>query len=117
MKILEELDALMESLGIKSYTGEFAEVTPDTYVLLTPISDDYDLYADDSPTVEVNSVRISLFAKKNYLGTAAQIFEVLLNNDFSIKDRRFVAREVDKGYNHYAIDCEKIYIMEGKDNG
>jgi hypothetical protein len=116
MNLLEELMSLFQELGIPAQTGEFSDITPDTYVLLTPISDDFDLYADNSPTVEVQSVRISLFTKGNYSQTVRKIVKALLSQEITISDKVFVGREVDTGYNHYAIDCENFYLLNEEGN-
>jgi hypothetical protein len=36
----------------------------------------------------------------------------LLNDDFTVTERRYIGHEDDTGYHHYAIDVAKNYGME-----
>jgi hypothetical protein len=115
MNILSELTDLFELLKIPSMTAEFSEAPqPDTFALFTSISDDLDLFSDNMPEVEVCSVRITIYTKDNYIRIVRKITNALLNKDFTVSNRRYVNRETDTGYHHYAIDCEKFYAFDSK---
>ncbi|EAC4367931.1 hypothetical protein ACOA32_002367 [Listeria monocytogenes] len=113
MTILEELNDLLSNLDILVETGEFSDSAPDTYSVLTPLSDRFEIFGDNLPLIDVNEVRISLFTKGNYLETKRQITQALLQADFTITDRLFVGFEKDTKYFHLAIDVVKHYEMEG----
>ena len=113
MTILEELNDLLSNLGIPVETGEFSDSAPDTYSVLTPLTDRFEVYGDNLPLIDVNEVRISLFTKGNYLETKRQITKALLQAEFTITDRLFVGFEKDTRYFHLAIDVAKHYEMEG----
>lgn len=113
MTILEELNDLLSNLGIPVETGEFSDSAPDTYSVLTPLTDRFEVYGDNLPLIDVNEVRISLFTKGNYLETKRQITKALLQAKFTITDRLFVGFEKDTKYFHLAIDVAKHYEMEG----
>ena len=113
MTILEELNDLLSNLGIPVETGEFSDSAPDTYSVLTPLSDRFEIFGDNLPLIDINEVRISLFIKGNYLETKRQITQALLQADFTITDRLFVGFEKDTKYFHVAIDVAKHYEMEG----
>ena len=113
MTILEELNDLLSNLGIPVETGEFSNSAPDTYSVLTPLTDRFEVYGDNLPLIDVNEVRISLFTKGNYLETKRQITKALLQAEFTITDRLFVGFEKDTKYFHLAIDVAKHYEMEG----
>lgn len=113
MTILEELNDLLSNLGIPVETGEFSDSAPDTYSVLTPLSDRFEIFGDNLPLIDINEVRISLFIKGNYLETKRQITQALLQADFTITDRLFVGFEKDTKYFHLAIDVAKHYEMEG----
>lgn len=66
MSLLSELNTIAESCGVPVETGVFSDVAPDTYLVLTPLSDSFDLHADNRPSVDVQEVRLSLFCKENY---------------------------------------------------
>ncbi len=112
MSILEELKTLVEGLGIRVETGVFSEPAPDTYVVLTPLTDTFSLYCDNRPSLDINEVRISLFSKSNYLQLKNDLEGSLLDGDFTITDRCYVGYEEDTGYHHYAVDAAKLYEME-----
>ena len=113
MTILEELNDLLSNLGIPVETGEFSDSAPDTYSVLTPLSDRFEIFGDNLPLIDINEVRISLFIKGNYLETKRQITQALLQADFTITDRLFVGFEKEAKYFHVAIDVAKHYEMEG----
>lgn len=109
MSILEELNTLVESLDVPVETGAFSGRAPDTYAVLTPVSDIFDGFADNRPQYDVCEVRISLYTKNNYLDLKSRIENALLGGGFTITQRRLIGREDDSGYYHYAIDVGKTY--------
>ena len=80
--------------------------------MLTPLSDGFDLHADNQPSVDVQEVRLSLFCKENYTKIKNRLVKVVLNADMTITDRRYIGFEPDTGYHHYAIDAAKTYVWE-----
>ena len=115
MSILEELNALIEGLGIPVETGSFSDNPPPRYVVLTPMADTYETYADNAPVDESQDVRISLFHFGNYMETKDAIAEALLAADFTITDRRYIGFDRETGFHNYAIDVTKIYNLEKED--
>ena len=112
MSILEELTAVITPF-YSVETGVFsAETPPDEYCVLTPMGDWFELYGDNLPSVEINSVRISIYSKTNYLSKVRRVKKKLLLADFTITDSLFVEREYDTGYNHYEIDVQKFYDFD-----
>lgn len=109
MSILSELKNAIETLKIPIETGTFSGVPPDEYIVLTPMTDEFGLYADNLPSVEVPEVRISFFTKSNYIQKKNQLTRILIEADFVITDRRYIGHEDDTGYHHYAIDVAKEY--------
>jgi len=106
VSILARLNTLL--IGIVSVeTGVFSGVAPDEYIVITPLSDTFAVHADNAPGLEVQEARLSLFGKHNYLPRKNQVVNALLQNDFTITDRRYIGYEVDTGYHHYAIDVAK----------
>ena len=112
MSLLSEVKSIIENNDIPVETGVFSDVPPDTYVVLTPLSDSFDLHADNKPTMDVQEVRLSLFCKENYLKTKNTIVHALLASDITITSRRYIGHEDDTGYHHYAIDVAKSYVWE-----
>lgn len=66
MSLLSELNTIAESCGVPVETGVFSDAAQDTYLVLTPLSDSFDLHADNQPSIDVQEVRLSLFCKENY---------------------------------------------------
>lgn len=112
MSILKELHTLVSGMAIRVETGVFSEPAPDTYAVLTPLSDTFSLFCDNRPSTDVNEVRISLYSKGNYLQLKQGLENVLLAADFTITDRRYVGYETGSGYHHYAVDVAKHYVLE-----
>lgn len=67
MSLLSELNTIAESCGVPVETGIFSDAAPDTYLVLTPLSDSFDLHADDRPGIDTQEVRLSLFCRENYM--------------------------------------------------
>lgn len=113
MSILEELNTLLTGIGIPVETGVFSGPPPNEYAVVTPLSDTFALHADDRPGQETQEARLSLFSKESYTARKNQIVRLMLENDFTITDRRYIGHEDDTGYHHYAIDVAKLYDLEG----
>ena len=112
MSLLSELNAIAGGCGIQVETGVFTDPAPDTYLVLTPLSDGFDLHADNRPGIDIQDVRMSLFTKGSYTKLKNRLVRTLLSADFYITDRRYIGYETDTGYHHYAIDVAKSYVWE-----
>lgn len=111
MTALQKIKSILDEIGIKSMTADYADNSdsaPESYVVIVPIADELDEYADDLPTVERNSVRLSIYTKKNYSKLRKRIRDAILENGVQITGMSFVEREKDTGYYHYEIDVEYI---------
>lgn len=111
MSSLTELNALLSPV-LPVETGAFSGVPPDEYLVLTPMTDEFALFGNNTPLFDISEVRISLFSKGSYLQRKKQITALLLVAEFTITDRRYIGHEDDTGYHHYAIDVEKSYETE-----
>ena len=112
MTLLEELNTLVEGVGLSVETGVFSGVAPDEYVVITPILERFDLFADNSPGMDIGEARLSLFTKGTYYARKHQLVQELFAADFTITDRRYIGYEDDTGYHHFAIDVAKEYVEE-----
>ena len=113
MSLLSELNTLLDSLSIPVETGVFNGKAPETYVVITPLTDTFALYAGDCPQYEVQEARLSLFSQDNYRPLKRQIEKALLAAGITMTDRRYIGHEDDTGYHHFAIDAAKHYELEG----
>ncbi|MGQ4666845.1 hypothetical protein ACUIJN_13630 [Metabacillus halosaccharovorans] len=112
MKLLAALNSIIQPMNIPIETGYFSGLPPDEYMVLTPLSDRFDLFADNLAHSVIEEVRISVFSKKNYLPIKKQLTKKLLKNEITITDRRYIGFENETKYHHYAIDVMKEYEME-----
>ena len=112
MSLLSELNTIAGGCGIPVETGVFTGPAPATYLVLPPLSDSFDLHADDRPGINTQEVRLSLFTKGSYTKLKNRLVCTLLGADFYITDRRYIGHEDDTGYHHYAIDVAKSYTWE-----
>lgn len=111
MSVLSELNAMLDALAVPVETGVFKGKAPDEYVVITPLTDTFGIHADNRPRFEVQETRLSLFSKSNYQQRKKQIVGALLDNGFTVTDRRYIGHEDDTGYHHYAIDVAKEYEL------
>ncbi len=111
MSIFSDLTALIEGLGIPVETGTFSDTPPVRYVVLTPIGESFETYADNQPQDETQDVRISLFNFGNFIETRDAIVNALLEADYTITDRRYIGFDQETGYHNYAIDVQSIFNL------
>lgn len=109
MNLLADLTSALASLQIPFETGIFKDVPPDEYLVITPLADTFEVFADNLPNQEIQEARLSLFCKGNYLVRKEQITKALLYTDITITDRRYIGHEDDTDYHHLAIDVAKYY--------
>ena len=112
MSLLSDLNEVLMPLDIPIETGVFSGVPPDEYLVFIPLTDIFEVHADNRPGFDVQEVRISLFSKSNYQQRKRQITTALLNADITVTERRYIGHEDDTGYHHYAIDVAKNYGLE-----
>ncbi|MGJ9627415.1 hypothetical protein ACRQGT_01115 [Actinotignum sp. GS-2025c] len=103
--LLENLSHIAKQLGlayaVSCYTDSPA---PDTYLVFTPLTDSFEIFADNTPGIEVEEVRIALFTKTNYLGLRNQLTRALIDEGLTVAARRYIGYEADTGFHHYSID-------------
>ena len=112
MSLLSDLQTIAEHCGLPVETGVFSGKAPDTYLVLTPMSDGFELHADNAPVLETQGVRLSLLIMGSYTKLKIALVRALLGADMYITDRRYIGFETDTGYHHYAIDVAQIYELE-----
>lgn len=112
MSLLSDINEVLMPIGIPIETGIFSGVPPDEYLVFIPLTDIFEVHADNRPSFDVQEVRISLFSRGNYQMRKRQITVALLNADITVTERRYIGFEEDTKYHHYAIDVAKEYEME-----
>ncbi|MEK5393020.1 hypothetical protein NSQ59_22025 [Margalitia sp. FSL K6-0131] len=112
MNLLSDLNQILGTLGLPIETGVFSGVPPNEYLVITPLTDTFEVFADNRPHHEIQEARLSLFIKGNYIARKNQVVKVLLAADFTITERRYIGHEDDTGYHHYVIDVAKEYTVK-----
>lgn len=112
MTLLEQLNTALAPLDIPIETGIFSEAAPDEYIVIVPLSDTYDVHADNQPQVNIEEARIALFSKNNYTTAKNAIVRTLLAGEFTITARHYIGFETETGYHHYNVDVAQYYEME-----
>lgn len=113
MSILSELKSTLKPLDIPIETGIFSDNAPLEYIVLVPMSDVFEIHADNSPHIDVQEVRISLYSKSNYIKMKNAVLKALLDDDFTITQRQYIGYETETGYHHYNVDVAKHYEIGG----
>ena len=111
MNILAKLNELLSPI-LPVETGIFSGVPPDEYIVIIPMTDSFELFADNKPQADVSDVRLSLFSKKNYVKRKNEITALLLDAGLTITGRKYVGYEKDTGYHLYTIDAEDYFLQE-----
>ena len=112
MSVLADIQTALAELDIPIETGVFSDEAPAKYIVVVPLSDSFDLHADNVPGCDVQEARLSLYAQGSYTREKNAVVNALLANDFIITDRRYIGYETETGYHHYAVDVAKFYEME-----
>ena len=112
MSLLADLNNILEPLNIPVETGVFSGVPPDEYLVITPMSDRLDLFADNEAYMILSEARLSLFTKKNYMKRKKELTKALQSGGITITDRQYVGYEHDPKFHHYSIDVIKEYETE-----
>ena len=112
MSLLADLNLILAAFDIPVETGVFSDVPPDEYLVITPMSDRLDLFADNESYMIVSEARLSFFTKNNYNKRKKELTKALQSGGITITDRQYVGYENDTKFHHYAIDVMKEYETE-----
>ena len=112
MSLLEDLQTTLSELDIPVETGIFSDKAPEQYLVIIPLSDTFDLHADNAPGIDVQEARLSLFSTGSYTAAKKKLIRLLLRDDFTITGRLYNGYETETGYHHYTVDVANYYEME-----
>ena len=112
MSMLEELNTIVESARLPVETGVFSKAAPDAYVVITPISEHFALFADDAPGMNIEEARLSLFSKGNYGSKKDLLVRMLLSAGFLVTERRYIGYEEGTNYHLYSLDVAHEFEQE-----
>ena len=112
MSLLTDLNNILKPIGVPVETGVFSDIPPEEYLVITPMYDRLEFFANDEPQTEISEARISIFTKKNYIKRNKEITRALQVGGMTITDRQYVGYENDTKFHHYAIDLMREYETE-----
>ena len=112
MSMLEELNTIVMSAGLPVETGVFSKAAPEEYVVITPISEHFELFADNVPGMNIEEARLSLFSKGNYGIKKRLLVRMFLSAGFLVTERRYIGFEEETQYHTFVIDVAKEYTEE-----
>ena len=112
MSLLSDLQETLSALSVPVETGVFTDEAPEQYIVIVPLSDNFDLHADNAPGIDVQEARLSLFSKGSYTSVKNALVKALLEAEYTITDRQYIGYETETGYHHYNVDVAQYYEME-----
>ena len=112
MSMLSDVQTILAPLNVPVETGAFSEPSPDEFIVVTPLYEQFEEFADNKPLIDVGEVRISIFSKGNYQRLKYLITAAFVEADFTVTERRYIGYEADTGYHHYEIDVANYYEYE-----
>ena len=54
MSLLSEIHDILRPVGIPVETGVFSDKAPDEYIVVVPLTENYDYFADNQPVVDIH---------------------------------------------------------------
>ena len=112
MSVLADLQTTLGGRQIPIETGVFMDKAPDQYMVVVPLSDTFELHADNTPEGEKQEARISIYTQGSYTQAKNAVVKAQLRDDFTITSRQYIGYEKEKGYLHYNVDVAKYYELE-----
>lgn len=113
MSIYELIIQTLKPLDILVSMQQNKDKASSRYVTMIPLYDNYEVFADNKPTLEVSQVQLAIFAKGNYLDLVAEINKALIEADFTITNRKYIEYEEDIKLHHYVIDVAMEFFYGG----
>jgi len=104
LSIYELIINTLEPLGIPVSINENTDKAAERYIVIIPLYDGFDVFADNKPSIEVSEVELSIYSKGNYLKLVKDISVLLIDAGFTITNRRYLEYEKDTKLHHYIID-------------
>ena len=112
MSLLSDLQETLSVLSVPVETGVFTDEAPAQYIVIVPLSDSFDLHADNTPGIDIQEARLSLYSQGSYTTVKNRLVNELLSAGYTITDRQYIGYETETGYHHYNVDVAQYYEME-----
>ncbi len=112
MSFFSEIHAILSPIGVPMETGIFSDKAPDEYIVVVPLTEEFEYFADNQPQVDVHELRISIYTKGNYTRLKNAVVKAFIDAEYTITDRQYLGYEADTGYHHYNVDVANYYETE-----
>ena len=112
MSLLSDLQETLSVLSVPVETGVFTDEAPAQYIVIVPLSDSFELHADNAPGIDIQEARLSLYSQGSYTTVKNRLVNTLLSAGYTITDRQYIGYETETGYHHYNVDVAQYYEME-----
>ena len=112
MSLLSDLQETLSVLSVPVETGVFTDEAPAQYIVIVPLSDSFDLHADNAPGIDIQEARLSLYSQGSYTTVKNRLVNALLSAGYTITDRQYIGYETETGYHHFNVDVAQYYEME-----
>ena len=110
MALLERSESYGELQRVVDYVYKNGPIAERLDVIIA--AETFDIHADNSPGIDVQEVRISLYTKGSYTKEKNALIKLLLSHDFTVTGRSYIGYETETGYHHYNVDVAHYYEME-----
>ena len=104
MSVYELIINTLEPLNIPVSINENIDKDAERYIVIIPLYDRLDVFADNKPSIEVSEIELAVYSKGNYLKLVKDISTLLIDSGFTITSRRYIEYEKDTKLHHYIID-------------
>jgi len=107
LQILENLNNIFKQILPISTAINNSDTAPDEYLIITPLDEHAEQYIDGSYGEDIQSARLVLFSKINYLPRKNQIYNILCSELYTVTNRQYIGYDNETGYYQYIFDVEK----------
>jgi len=104
VSIYELIINTLKPLNITVTINQNADKSANKYITLIPLYDEFDVYADNKPVIDIKEVQLAIYKKANYIELVEQITRLLIEAGFTITNRKYIEYEEDTKLHHYVID-------------
>jgi hypothetical protein len=104
VSIYEVVIDTLKPINIPVSINENVDKKAESFIIIIPLYDGFDVFADNMPGVEINEIELAVYSKGNYLKLVKDISALLLGTGFTITGRRYIEYEKDTKLHHYIID-------------
>lgn len=112
MSLLQKIQTALSPLGIPVETGVLSGEAPVQYLVVVPMTDTYEVHADNLPGMDVEEARIAFYSKTAYTELKRKAERLLLSAGLTVTGRHYIGYEPGTGYHHFNVDVSQYYEIK-----